>query len=113
MHYVAIDVANLSNWFAASGAYAQGTGAQSLTNNGGFSVYVSDRRNNRTQTNLETGEYGFEDVVNPNSGAGIPNGTLQTGEDMNGNGTLETYGQYPSYDGNCLDAKDYYAAQAL
>jgi hypothetical protein len=98
MHYVALDVANLSQWFAGTGAFAAGTGNQSLSING-YAVYFSDRRNNRNESSLETGEYGFEDVVNPASSVGTPNGTLQTGEDLNGNGVLETYGQFPSYNG--------------
>jgi hypothetical protein len=67
-----------------------------MTDNG-FSVYFSDRRNNRNEHNLETGEYGFEDVVNPASATGAPSTTLNSGEDMNGNGYLEQYGQVPSY----------------
>jgi hypothetical protein len=62
-------------------------------------VYFSDRRNNRNAANQETGEYGFEDVVNPESDDGVPNGSLDTGEDMNGNKLLDSYGQYPSYGG--------------
>lgn len=99
MHYVAVDARNLSSWFAGTGVYAGGSGPTAVTDNGGFSVYFSDRRNNRNAGSLETGEYGFEDVVNPASGIGTPNGTLQTGEDMNGNNALETYGQFPAYNG--------------
>ena len=65
----------------------------------GYCVYFSDRRNNRNAANLETGEYGWEDVINPASSAGTANGTLDTGEDVNQNGVLDTYGQYPSYNG--------------
>lgn len=104
MHYVKLDAKNLSSWFARTGAYAAGTGnlamREGASPTGGFSVYFSDRRNNRDSSSRETGEYGFEDVVNPADANGAPNGTLQTGEDMNGNGILETYGQYPSYDGD-------------
>ena len=96
MHYVAIDVANLSRWFKNQGPYGAGSGTQVLTNNG-YSVYFSDRRNNRDLSNLETGEYGWEDVVNPLSAVGTPNNTLDGGEDFNGNGTLETYGQFPNF----------------
>ncbi len=98
MHYVALDAANLSSWFSRVGAYAGGTGNLAMSSSG-YSVYFSDRRNNRDQTNRETGEYGFEDVVNPESPTGAPNGTLNEGEDFNENGTLETYGQYPTYAG--------------
>ena len=98
MHYVALDVGNLSLWFQGAGPYAGGTGPDVKTDNG-FSVYFSDRRNNRNSGNQETGEYGFEDVVNSGSGAGTPNNSLDTGEDFNGNNQLETYGQFPSYSG--------------
>jgi hypothetical protein len=94
MHYIALDADNLSEWFAGAGVYAGGTGPNSRTDNG-FSVYFSDRRNNRNAAGDETGEYGFEDVVNPGSAIGTPNGVLDDGEDFNGNGTLETYGQFP------------------
>jgi hypothetical protein len=47
----------------------------------------------------ETGEYGFEDVVNPAAAAGGANGILDAGEDVNANATLETYGQNPTYNG--------------
>jgi hypothetical protein len=100
MHYVSINVANLSDWFEAIGAYAGGTGAQTLKDNNGFSVYFSDRRNNRNASNQETGEFGFEDIINPLSATGTPNGVLDIGEDANGSGTLETYGDIPNFEGN-------------
>ena len=53
----------------------------------GFTVYFSDRRGNRNGAGNETGEFGFEDIVNPASGTGAPNNALDTGEDFNGNGT--------------------------
>jgi hypothetical protein len=91
MHFIELDVANLSRWLqgviGASGAAAR--------NVNGFTIYFSDRRTNRNAANQETGEYGFEDFVNPGSAAGTPNGVLDTGEDVNGNGVLETYGQIP------------------
>jgi len=101
IHYVGIDIGNLSRWFQGAGPYAGGSGTQAFTNNG-YGVYFSDRRNNRTDAtmptaNLETGEFGFEDFVNANQTTGAPNGILDVGEDVNGNGTLETYGQKPSF----------------
>jgi hypothetical protein len=95
IHYINIDATNLSRWFAGTLA---GSGNQALSTNG-YSVYISDRRNNRDAVSRETGEYGFEDFVNPASATGAPNGVLDAGEDLNGNGTLETYGQFPSYGG--------------
>ena len=62
-------------------------------NNSGYILYFSDRRGNRNGAGNETGEFGFEDVANPADAAnGVPNNTLEAGEDFNGNGTLETYG---------------------
>jgi hypothetical protein len=89
MNYVAFDVNNFRRWLAGTiGA----SGANALNQNG-FVVYFSDRRNNKNQavTPVETGEYGFEDVVNPTGRAldglmaatGDPSGVLETGEDVN------------------------------
>jgi hypothetical protein len=95
MHYMMLDVANLSRWLqGAIGA----TGNTAISNNG-FTVYFSDRRANRNAANQETGEYGWEDTVNPASAAGLPNGVIDLGEDVNENGTLDVYGQFPSYNG--------------
>jgi len=103
LHYIALDVQNLSRWFDRVGAYGAGSGHLAMREGaaptGGYSVYFSDRRNNRNTSNQETGEYGFEDVVNPADPNGAPNGTLQTGEDFNASGSLQTYGQFPSYNG--------------
>lgn len=108
MHYVELDARNLSRWFARTGAYAAGTGNLAMREGGsatgGFSVYFSDRRNNRNQSNQETGEYGFEDTINPGSATGTPDGVLNTGEDVNANGALDIYGQYPSYNGSSNSA---------
>ncbi len=96
MHYVALDVRNLSRWF--TGALA-GTGANAKTDNGGFTVYFSDRRNNRDENSKETGEYGWEDFVNPGAVNGAPNNTLDSGEDVNADSVQQTYGGHPSYNG--------------
>ncbi len=98
MHYITLDVQNLARWFAGAAPYGAGTGAQSRTENTGFTVYFSDRRTNRSAAGAETGEYGWEDVVNTGA-AGAPNDALDTGEDVNGNGALEVYGRVPSYQG--------------
>ena len=63
----------------------------------GYTVYFSDRRGNRNAANAETGEFGFEDIVNPASAAGTPNGALDAGEDVNGNGVLDVYGETPRF----------------
>ena len=95
MHYIELDTANLKAWL--EGGLAGSSGPNALSVNG-YVVYFSDRRGNRNPLDQETGEYGFEDVVNTPSG-GVPNGvnggTPDPGEDVNGNGTLETYGGTP------------------
>jgi hypothetical protein len=97
MHYIEIDARNLSRWFR--GQIPGGscpiacTGANALFVNG-YTVYVSDRRGNKN-AGVETGEYGFEDFVNPLSATGTPNGVLDVGEDANGDGVLQVYGQTP------------------
>ena len=94
MNFVALDVANLKRWLAGgTGA----TGTQALNNNG-YIVYLSDRRGAHDENNAdtETAEYGSEDVVNPASAAGTPNGLLDTGEDLNNNLVLDVYGETPT-----------------
>jgi hypothetical protein len=96
MHYVALDVGNLKRWLAGT---IGTTGATALNSNG-YIVYFSDRRGDHNETGAtvdqETAEYGFEDVVNPASATGAQDGTLQTGEDLNGSGALDVYGETPS-----------------
>jgi hypothetical protein len=104
MHYVMIDVGNLSRWFQGTAPYNLGTGTNSIRDNGGFTVYFSDRRNNRNELNQETGEYGWEDHVNPGAVNGQPNGTLDQGENVNssmvgGVETQELYGGRPNFNG--------------
>ena len=92
MHYVELDVANLKKWLEG----ALGVSGPAVMNQNGYVVYFSDRRGNRDASGQETGEYGFEDFVNPASSAGAPSDSLDPGEDVNGNGQLDTYGQFPS-----------------
>jgi hypothetical protein len=91
MHYVEFDVDNFRRWITGATG-ASGPGSQNTT---GYVVYFSDRRNNKNAANAETGEYGWEDFVNPTSAAGSPNNALNTGEDVNANTTLQTYGNTP------------------
>ena len=90
-HYVEIDARNLSRWFNG----LIGVNGDQALNVNGFTVYFSDRRGNKNAAGVETGELGFEDFVNPASGTGAPNAAMDTGEDMNGNTLLETYGATP------------------
>jgi hypothetical protein len=72
-------------------------------------VYFSDRRGNRNASGQETGEFGFEDIINPLSATGDPSGGApDPGEDVNASaGTVETYGEIPVY----YDAAGTFAAQ--
>lgn len=94
MHFVELDARNLARWFRGQIASANCpiacTGTNALNVNG-YTVYFSDRRGNRNAANEETGEYGYEDVVNAGS-TGTPNNSLDTGEDLNANGALDVYG---------------------
>lgn len=98
MHYVELDARNLARWFrnqiAAANCPIACSGSTALNVNG-YTVYFSDRRGNRNAAGQDTGEYGFEDIVNPASGTGAPNGVLNTGEDLNGSLALDTYGATP------------------
>jgi hypothetical protein len=94
VHYIELDANNLRRWLAGQ---IGSSGTQARNDDGrGFIVYFSDRRTN-SNGGAETGEYGYEDVVNPGTAAGTPNGgpTPDAGEDVNGNGTLDVYGGTP------------------
>ncbi len=90
MHYLEFDVNNFRRWIEGT-LGTSGPGSQDLT---GYVVYFSDRRGNKNAANQETGEYGWEDFINSDS-VSTPNGVLNTGEDMNANGLLDTYGNIP------------------
>ncbi len=90
MNAVELDVKNLRRWLGD----ATGSGPLTETaSQNGYILYFSDRRGMlNNAAGLKRGEFGYEDLVNPASAAGTPNGTLDSGEDVNGNGTLDTYG---------------------
>ena len=92
MHFIELDVNNLRRWFDGT-IGASGTAAM---NPDGYLVYFSDRRGNRDALGQETGEFGMEDFVNAGA-TGWPNGLHDLGEDVNGNGTLQNYGQTPVF----------------
>jgi Tfp pilus assembly protein PilX len=98
MHYVSVDATNLSRWFMGLAPYNLGTGNLSKTDNGGYTLYFSDRRNNRDAASLETGDYGWEDFINPNTN-GVPNNALDPGEDVNQDNVFDVYGGVPNYNG--------------
>jgi hypothetical protein len=99
MHYISLDVANLKRWLAGD----IGTTGDEALNDNGYIVYFSDRRGNHDAANgdVETGEFGFEDHINSASATGLPDGVLQTGEDVNvgdpkwAAGTQQLYGSTP------------------
>jgi hypothetical protein len=80
MHYVELDVNNLSRWFRGE-IGASGPDAMHPT---GYVVYFSDRRTNEDGSGNDTGEYGFEDNINRTDAAnGYPDGVLEDAEDVN------------------------------
>ncbi|MDQ3069107.1 MAG: hypothetical protein M3R55_05190 [Acidobacteriota bacterium] len=95
MHYIELDARNLSRWFQG-GIGASGANALNVN---GYTVYFSDRRTNKNAGGAETGEFGYEDIINRASGGawntGVPNGAMETAEDLNGSGALDTYGETP------------------
>ncbi len=93
MRYVELDMTNLGRWFTGA-IGSKGAPPASVS---GYLVYFSDRRNNQPCTPVancpsnasasgsrKLGNLGYEDFVNPASGSGAPNGSLDTGEDLNG-----------------------------
>jgi hypothetical protein len=106
MSYVELDVANLAKWFKGT----IGSNGANANNTTGYSVYFSDRRSEQPDpnppasvggTNVLTGGYGYDDFTNPSDTNGCPNGSLDQGEDMEGdynssgvdtNPVLRTYG---------------------
>ena len=85
MYYVELDVAKLAAWFTTNSALVNKTT--------GYSVYFSDRRGNQPDpnppasvggANVLTGGFGYSEIVNPGSANGCPDGTLNQGEDFEG-----------------------------
>jgi hypothetical protein len=105
LNIVELDVHNLQQWFAGNIGSSGSLAINTNMPGNGYTVYYSDRRSNydlitdthNTVVNNETGQYGNEDLVNPGSTSGTPNGTLDAAEDVNGNGVLDTYGAAPQY----------------
>lgn len=99
MNVIELDVGNLQWWFASDST------GQQAANNGGYIVYFSDRRGNFDPGAGETGNYGNEDIVNPSSSSGAPDGAMEAPEDVDGpnantgtwaSDTFDTYGATPS-----------------
>lgn len=116
MHYLELDVYNLRRWLTG---VIGSTGYNNTMDVTGYVVYFSDRRGNKNlgsdgaassragadghlytsddfgTDDRETGEFGYEDIINPASGLSVANGVLDPGEDLNGNSVLDTYGGIP------------------
>lgn len=95
MHYIELDVNNLDRWFTGT----IGASGNKANNSGGFSIYFSDRRGNQVDptaaVGVKTGAFGFNDFVNPADANGCPNGVIDAGEDLEGDGALRLYGGLP------------------
>jgi hypothetical protein len=115
MYYVELDAANLAHWFAGT----IGTSGTSALDTNGYAIYFSDRRGNLPDPNPPasvgttptlTGGYGYEDIVNSVNGTsaanGCPNGSLDQGEDLEGDYNSSdvdtTPGTLPKTYGNTL-----------
>ena len=93
MNFIELDVKNLGHWLAGT-IGTTGTNVESTSQNG-YLFYFSDRRGmlgDPGESGVLMGEYGFEDVVNPKSSTGAPNGKLDAAEDVDESGALDTYG---------------------
>ena len=89
MNLLELDVGNLRQWLGdVSGT---GTQVESVSQNG-YLLYFSDRRGMIPNGGGDMIGYGYEDLINPVVAAGTPNGVLDTAEDVNQNGVLDTYG---------------------
>jgi Tfp pilus assembly protein PilX len=114
MQYIEIDAKNLAGYLGGAGVFKGGSGHASYDSTNApndYAVYISDRRGNYTPGALtnawpplspnlhETGEYGWDDFVNSPSPNGCPNGSQDTGEDLDtlGGTGFYTYGQDPTY----------------
>jgi len=91
MNLVEIDVNNLKKWLAGT-IGTTGSTTDFATQNG-YILFISDRRGMIASPTAGTknGEYGYEDVINPNSVTGAPDQLLNAGEDVNANNLLDTY----------------------
>jgi hypothetical protein len=64
----------------------------------GYILYYADHRGMLADPDpaatikVKHGDFGYEDFVNPSSSTGASNSTLDGGEDVNGDGKLQTYG---------------------
>ncbi len=91
MNVADLDVGNLKRWLEGTTG-TTGTTVDSVPQNG-YVFYFSDRRGMLPNGGGDiTGEYGYEDIINPGNSSGPPDGILDAAEDVNANGVLDTYG---------------------
>ena len=125
MNYIELDANNLAKWFSGKLGTTGPNTADPNTAPNNFVVYVSDRRSNYVSAGTittawpplspsghETGEYGYGDFVNSADIKGCPDGKLEPGEDLDGNGTLYTYGQ-TSFPNGLVDSTGKITANTL
>jgi hypothetical protein len=130
MNYLELDVKNLARWFSGTMPVATSAYIDTAVAPNNFVVYVSDRRSNyvppgtipvgvwppASPSGHETGEYGYGDFINSADIKGCPDATLEAGEDLDGNGTLFTYGanSFPRFAGGGLkDSTGSFTADTL
>jgi hypothetical protein len=118
--YVEVDVKNLAKYLAGTlGAPDSGNSSHDGANApNNYVVYISDRRTNYygapgagygalpafaggwpplSPQGHETGEYGYNDFVNPADANGCPSNAVETGEDLDATGILYTYGEFANH----------------
>lgn len=86
INVIELDVVNLKRWLGGA-IGSSGSQTEYLSQNG-YILYFSDRRGMLVQD----GSYGYEDIVNPSSYNGTPNGQMDEAEDVNGDGALNMHG---------------------
>jgi hypothetical protein len=110
MHYIELDAHNLARWFGGLIGTTGPSTKDPVVSPDNFVFYISDRRGNNDNglvlgawppvsfTALETGEYGWNDLVNGGADAnGCPDNILETGEDVDATAALYTYGANAKY----------------
>jgi hypothetical protein len=110
VHYIELDAHNLARWFGGAIGTSGPLTKDPVVAPDNFVVYISDRRGNyqngtvagtwppRSFTGDETGEYGWNDLVNGSADAnGCPDNSIETGEDTDAVSILFTYGANEKY----------------
>jgi hypothetical protein len=96
MNATELDVNNLKNWLQGT-IGTNGKLVESASQNG-YILYYADHRGMLADPDpaatikVKHGDFGYEDFVNPSSSTGASNNNLDAGEDVNGDGKLQTYG---------------------